>query len=107
MLASVPAGLTSHAGACIALVSIVTFSYSAWGTIMLTLPTDLFPSRQTGSVSGLSGTGAGIGGMAFTWLVGTMVDRFSYTPIFFLAGLMPLVALAVVQGLIPYIPAKD
>ena len=70
MLASVPAGLTSHAGLCIALATIVTFSYSAWGTIMLTLPTDLFPPRQTGSVSGLSGTGAGLGGMAFTWLVG-------------------------------------
>ena len=68
---------------------------------MLTLPTDLFPSRQTGSVSGFSGTGAGIGGMAFTWLVGTMVDRFSYTPIFILAGLMPMVALLVVEWLIP------
>ena len=105
MLASVPAGLTSHAGLCIACATMVTFSYSAWGTIMLTLPTDLFPSRQTGSVSGLSGTGAGMGGIAFTWLVGVMVDRFSYTPIFLLAGLMPLVALAIVQWLIPQIPA--
>jgi len=105
MLASVPAGLTSHAGLCIALVTVVTFSYSAWGTIMLTLPTDLFPSRQTGSVSGLSGTGAGIGGMAFTWLVGAMVDRSSYTPIFIMAGLMPMVALMVVEWLIPLIPS--
>jgi ACS family hexuronate transporter-like MFS transporter len=105
MLASVPAGLTSHAGLCIALATVVTFSYSAWGTIMLTLPTDLFSPRHTGSVSGLSGTGAGLGGVAFTWLAGTLVDRFSYTPVFLLAGLMPLVALAVVQGLIPHIPA--
>ena len=107
MLASVPAGLTSHACLCIALATIVTFSYSAWGTIMLTLPTDLFPSRRTGSVSGLSGTGAGIGGMAFTWLVGAMVDRFSYTPIFIMAGLLPIVALATVHLLIPQITVTE
>ena len=51
----------------------------------------------------MSGTGAGLGGMAFTWLTGMLVDRFSYTPIFIIAGLMPLVALAVVQWLIPQI----
>jgi MFS transporter, ACS family, hexuronate transporter len=107
MLASVPAGFTSHAGLCIALVTIVTFSYSAWGTIMLTLPTDLFPSRQTGTVSGLSGTGAGLGGIFSAWLIGVVVDRFSYTPIFVVAGLMPLVALAVVQLLVPQISTTD
>ena len=88
---------------CIALVSVATFAYAAWGTIMLTLPTDLFPSRQTGSVSGLSGTGAGLGGLAFTWLTGVVVDRMSYTPIFLIAGLMPLVALTLAQLLIPRI----
>jgi MFS transporter, ACS family, hexuronate transporter len=107
MLASVPIGFTSHAGLCVALATVVTFSYSAWGTIMLTLPTDLFPSRQTGAVSGFSGTGAGLGGMASAWAIGAVVDRFSYTPIFIVAGLMPLVALAVVQLLIPRIPTSN
>jgi MFS transporter, ACS family, hexuronate transporter len=107
MLASVPAGLTSHAGVCIAMVTIVTFSYSAWGTIMLTLPTDLFPSRQTGTVSGLSGTGAGLGGIVSAWLIGLVVDRFSYTPIFLAAGVMPIVALAVVHLLVPRISTTD
>lgn len=101
MLAGVPAGLTSNADVCIALVSVATFAYAAWGTIMLTLPTDLFPSRQTASVSGLSGTGAGLGGLAFTWLTGVVVDRASYTPIFLMAGLMPVAALTLVQLLIP------
>jgi MFS transporter, ACS family, hexuronate transporter len=103
MLASIPAVLTSHAGLCIALITLVTFSYSAWGTIMLTLPTDLFPSRQTGTVSGLSGTGAGVGGIISAWLIGVVVDRFSYTSIFITAGLMPIVALGVVQILVPHI----
>ena len=79
---------------------------AAWGTMMLTLPTDLFPSRQTGSVSGMSGTGAGLGGMAFTWLIGYVVDR--YPPIrrsSMAAGLMPHRCLVVVQLLVPKISA--
>ena len=76
-------------------------------TIMLTLPTDLFSPRQTGSVSGLSGTGAGLGGLAFTYVIGKVADRFSYTPIFLAAGLMPLAALAIVQLLIPKISAAS
>jgi ACS family hexuronate transporter-like MFS transporter len=101
MLAGVPAGLTSDAHLCIALISVATLAYGGWGTIMLTLPADLFPSGQTGTVSGLSGTGAGLGGFVFTWVIGIVVDRVSYTPIFLAAGLLPLMALLLVQLLIP------
>jgi MFS transporter, ACS family, hexuronate transporter len=103
MLTGIPAGLTPHAVLCVALIGVATFSYSAWGTIMLTLPTDLFSPQQTGSVAGLSGTGAGLGGLAFTYVIGRVADRASYTPIFLAAGLMPVVALAIVQLLIPQI----
>jgi ACS family hexuronate transporter-like MFS transporter len=104
MLAGIPAGLASNALVSIALIAVATFAYSAWGTIMLTLPADLFPSRQTGSVSGLSGTGAGLGGLAFNFVIGYVVDHCSsYTPIFIAAGLMPVVALVIVQLLLPNI----
>jgi ACS family hexuronate transporter-like MFS transporter len=68
--------------------------------MMLTLPSDLFPSSVVASVSGLSGTGAGLGGIAFTWLTGVLVDRFSYRPVFIIAGLMPLLAFVLVHVLI-------
>jgi predicted MFS family arabinose efflux permease len=55
----------------------------------------------------MSGSGAGLGGLAFTWLVGAVVDRFSYTPVFLLAGIMPIVALVIVQWLIPQIATRD
>jgi len=45
------------------------------------------------SVSGLSGTGAALGGMLFTLMIGKVVDHFSYLPVFLAAGLLPLVAL--------------
>jgi ACS family hexuronate transporter-like MFS transporter len=76
----------------LALISLATFAYSAWAANILTLPADLFPQYVVASVTGLSGTGAAFGGMIFTLIVGAVVDRFSYVPIFVAAGLMPLVA---------------
>ena len=70
---------------------------------MLTLPTDLFSPAHVGIVSGLSGTGAGLGGIVFTVLTGIVVDRFSYRPIFIGAALLPLLGLLAVQLLIPKI----
>jgi uncharacterized membrane protein (GlpM family) len=32
----------------------------------------------------------GLGGLLFPLLTGVLVDRISYTPVFFLVGLMPL-----------------
>jgi MFS transporter, ACS family, hexuronate transporter len=107
MLAGVPAGLTSQAGLSLALIGVATFGVAAWGTMMLTLPTDLFSSRDTGSVSGMTGTGAGLGGLAFTAVTGAVVDRFSYMPVFLMAGLMPIAALAIIQWLIPQVAMTD
>jgi ACS family hexuronate transporter-like MFS transporter len=105
MLAGIGAGGATDASLSVGLIAAATFSYGAWCTIILTLPTDLFSSRQTATVSGLSGTGAGLGGLGFTWLTGVVVDNFSYKPIFVMAGLLPLAALGLVQWLIPNIPA--
>jgi len=107
MFAGVPAGFATHAGVCLGLIAVATLAYSAWGTMMLTLPADLFGSRTVTSVSGLSGMGAGAGGIAFTWAIGMVVDKFSYQPVFIAAGVMPLVALLLVQILIPKVKRLD
>ena len=96
MMSGIPAVTVPGAWAAIALISVATFAYQAWGSNILTLPADLFPPAVVASVSGLSGTGAATGGMAFTLLTGYLVDRFSYTPVFVAAGLMPLAAFAIV-----------
>jgi ACS family hexuronate transporter-like MFS transporter len=103
MVAGLPAGFTSSARLCLFLVAVATLSYSAWATMMLTLPTDLFESSAVASVSGLSGMGAGLGGIVFTWIIGRVADKFSYRPIFVAAGLLPLLAIVLVQVLIPNI----
>lgn len=92
MMSGIPAVLVDDAGMALALISVATFSYSTWAANILTLPADLFPQHIVASVSGLSGTGAATGGMIFTLIVGAVVDRFSYIPVFTAAGLMPLAA---------------
>ncbi len=55
-------------------------------------------SHSVASVSGMSGTGAGIGTIAATYITGAVADRYSFEPILIAASLIPLLAmLAVVQ----------
>jgi len=95
MLAGLPAVLTGSPTLAVALISLATLAYSSWAANILTLPADLFPHNVVASVSGLSGTGAAIGGMIFTLVIGVVVDRFSYLPVFTAAALMPLVAASI------------
>ena len=101
MLAGAPAGFIGSAAFSVAFISLATFSYGMWGTMMLTLPTDLYPSSHVGLVSGLCGTGAGLGGILFTSLIGIVVDSVSYKPIFITAAIVPVIALVLVEALIP------
>jgi ACS family hexuronate transporter-like MFS transporter len=98
MMAGIPAVLAPQAAVSLALISLATFAYSTWAANVLTLPADLFPQEVVASVSGLSGTGAALGGMIFTLIIGAVVDRFSYVPVFVAAGVMPLIAAGIVIG---------
>ena len=74
--------------------------YASWSTMGLTFPSDLFPPQVVGSVTGLSGLGAGLASTALRCLVGTLVDQFSYVPAFVAAGTAPVLATVAVLMLI-------
>jgi ACS family hexuronate transporter-like MFS transporter len=97
MLAGTLAVSASRASIALALISTATFAYACWATNVLSLPGDLFPSRVVASVSGLSGTGGALGGMVFTLATGALLDRFSYKPVFVIAGFMAIGAGAVLM----------
>jgi ACS family hexuronate transporter-like MFS transporter len=80
-------------GIAIAGISIIAFAFQSWIVNIHTIPSDCFPKQDVGSVFGIGGTAAGIASMLFTLLVGYIVDRFSYTPVFILVGLMGPLAL--------------
>jgi ACS family hexuronate transporter-like MFS transporter len=66
----------------------------------LVLPSDLYRSESVASVSGMSGTGAGIGTIISTFLIGYVSDRYSFEPILLAASLVPLIATAFVLLLV-------
>ena len=95
----VPTGVAMVVGGAsdtiaIAGISVIAFGFQSWIVNVHTLPSDCFPKQDVGSVFGIGGTSAGIASMGFTLLVGYIVDRFSYTPVFIMVGLMgPLAAM--------------
>lgn len=75
------------------LVSVAVFGFYAFAVNTHAIVSDLFPTRLVASVSGISALGAGVGSIIFTKVVGLVADKYSFAPVFVIAGLMPLVAL--------------
>jgi ACS family hexuronate transporter-like MFS transporter len=92
----IPAVFVSEFAVLVTLFAISTYAYAAWSTMALSLPADLYPSRSVATVSGMSGTGAGVGTIISTYLIGWVSDRYSFEPVLVAASLVPLVATALV-----------
>ncbi|KQR85269.1 MFS transporter [Sphingomonas sp. Leaf343] len=84
------------------LLGIATAAHQGFSANLLTLPSDLFPSRAIGSVVGIGGTAGAIGGMLIAKFVGYVLDvSDSYAPIFALAGSAYLLALFAIHIVSP------
>ncbi len=81
--------------------AVATFAYAALSTMILNLPADIYPTRSVASVSGLSGTAAGLGTIAATYVTGVVADRYSFEPILIGASLIPLLAMTALLVLVP------
>jgi MFS transporter, ACS family, hexuronate transporter len=92
----VPAAWMAIAATCM-----VAMGHAFWVANLQTLPADLFPIRETGTVMGVSGCGGAIGGALANWGTGWVVAHFSYAPIFLLAGLMHPLSMALVHWMLP------
>jgi ACS family hexuronate transporter-like MFS transporter len=95
------------------LFALATFSYASFSTIANVLPTDLYRSDSVASVSGLSGTGAGIGTIIAFKLIGHFSDArqaaatHSFDPIVMVAGLIPFIGMILVLILVRNTRATD
>ena len=101
MPASILAPLVPAAWMAIAATCFVTFGHALFVSNVQTLPTDLFRGHEIGTASGFSGMGGAIGGILANLGTGYIVQHFSYAPIFFLAGLMHPLSIALVYWLLP------
>jgi MFS transporter, ACS family, hexuronate transporter len=108
-----PTVLTSNLYLIAFLFGLATFAYASFSTMANVLPSDLFTSGSVASVSGLSGTGAGIGTIVAFKLIGYLSDKraamagSSFDPIVITAGLVPFVGMILVLLLVRNNQATD
>jgi ACS family hexuronate transporter-like MFS transporter len=87
----------------VGLVSIAVASHQGWSANLYTLPSDLLPKNAVASAVGLGGMCGSIGGMLVAPAVGYWLDfsHDAYGPLFVVAGSMYLLALGIIQLLVP------
>ena len=88
------------------LFALSTFAYASFSTIANVLPSDLFFSQSVATVSGMSGTGAGIGTILAFKLIGYFSDlphiaaSHSFDRIIVAAGIVPFIGMMLVLFLV-------
>ena len=86
----------------IALFCLAYFGQQSWSTLVMVLPTDLFPQNVVGSVAGLVGFGGAMGGIVFGQAVGYLLDHgFGYGVVFRIAGTLHIAAFVIILTAIP------
>jgi ACS family hexuronate transporter-like MFS transporter len=100
MMLLIPTVFTSNLVALAGLFAVSTFAYASFSTMALVLPSDLYRSQSVATVSGMSGTGAGLGTILSTYLIGYVSDHYSFEPILITASLIPLLGMILVLTLV-------
>jgi len=92
----------------VALIGLAAAAHQGWSANVFTLASDMFPCEAVGSVVGFGGMAGAIGGMLIAKMTGYILQATgSYLPVFIIAGVTYLAALAVVHLLAPNLePAK-
>ena len=103
VLAAMPAASTDSAGLALALIAVAMFAIQFKASSMFTLPADLFPARDVGTVWGMYGAVGSFGGMVFSSLAGWTIDNYSWTPLFVAAACMHIVSAALINVFVPRI----
>jgi len=86
----------------VGLVSLAAAAHQGWSANMFTMASDMIPKRAVGSVVGFGGMAGSIGGMLIALVVGAILEETgSYAPIFVTAASAYLIALTVIQLLVP------
>ena len=104
-LAVVPiafASMISNLWVAVGLIALAVAAHQGWSANMFTLATDMFPGAAVGSVVGLGGMFGAVGGLLFAKITGYVLEwTGSYLSVFIIAGFAYLVALAIIQALVP------
>jgi ACS family hexuronate transporter-like MFS transporter len=81
----------------IVLFSIAFFGQQSWSTLVMIVPTDLFPRRIVASVAGLVGFGDAMGGIVSNLIAGRMLDLgMGYGMVFSIMGMCHVAAFVLI-----------
>jgi ACS family hexuronate transporter-like MFS transporter len=96
------AARASNLWVAVLLVALAAAAHQGWSANLFTLTSDMYPRRAVGSVVGIGGMAGAVGGMVISLVVGEILEQTgSYVPVFFIAASAYLVALLVIQILVP------
>ncbi|RIA37930.1 ACS family hexuronate transporter-like MFS transporter [Hephaestia caeni] len=92
----------SHLWIAVLIIGLAAAAHQAWSANLFTLVSDMFPRKAVGSVIGIGGTAGALGGMLMAKFAGYVLETVgTYRLIFFVAGSVYLIALAVIHLLSP------
>ncbi|HYE73312.1 MAG TPA: MFS transporter, partial [Blastocatellia bacterium] len=103
------ASQTKSVWLAILLIGLATAAHQGWSANIFTIPSDMFPRKAIGTVIGIGSCAGGLGGVAVAEFAGQVLNANPsfYLPMFIVAGSAYLVALAIIQMLVPKLePAK-
>ncbi len=102
------ASQVSNLWVAVALISLATAAHQGWSANLFTTVSDIFPRKAVASVVGLGGTFGAVGGMLIATATGFILEfTGSYLPIFIIAGSLYLIALLVINLLVPQIKEAE
>jgi MFS transporter, ACS family, hexuronate transporter len=86
------------------LIGLACAAHQGWSANVFTIVSDSFPKAAVGTVTGFGGMAGAVGGMFISKITGYLLQTTgSYFAVFLMAGSIYLIALAIVQLLVPKI----
>jgi ACS family hexuronate transporter-like MFS transporter len=113
VIALIPTIFTNNLFLIAGLFGLASLAYSSFSTMANVLPSDVFHNDSVASISGLSGSAAGVGTILSFYLVGHLSDvrqsmgSHSFDPIVIVAGLVPFAGMLLVLLLVRNTKATD
>jgi MFS transporter, ACS family, aldohexuronate transporter len=96
------APVVSNMWLAVLLIGCAAAAHQAWSANIYTFSSDMFPKQAVASVIGIGGMAGAVGGMFIALVVGRVLQATgSYVPIFLMAGSAYLLALGIIQLLVP------
>jgi ACS family hexuronate transporter-like MFS transporter len=83
----------------LAIASIVALAHMAWLVTLTTIVLDHFPASRVATAAGVIAGGSGLGGLLSAEILGQVIPRHGYTPIFLVMGLLHPLALLLIWRL--------